>query len=276
LNALRADISELEREHPELAASFVKTRTILDSTWAAEETQLDARALTSRQQARLTASQELETTVHSIREKPGFERFLLGPSENEIKAAAALGPMAVINVSVRCDAFIVSSGGIQHLWLPRLSIDRIRAWKDKLNSGQVQETLEWLWKVLAKPVLAVLGYTSPPLTGTWPRICWIPTGSLSQFPIHAAGLHLQGGMNTLLDRAISTYGSSLRSVVEGRQAHQQSASSPQIAALVGDEKTLPNVRLEIDSLMRICKGFATAGHQTAIHSAGHPVGPGYM
>ena len=256
LNSLRTDISELERGHPDLAASFIKARSILDAPWSPEEAQPDAATLLSSQQAdmrRSTASQELEATVHSIREKPGFERFLLGPSEDEIMAAAALGPMVVINVSLRCDAFIVSTGGMQHLWLPRLSIDRIKAWKGKLNSGQVQETLEWLWKVLAQPVLAVLGYTSPPLTGAWPRICWIPTGSLSQFPIHAAGLHLQGGMDTLLDRAISTYGSSLRSVVESRQIRQQSASNPQIAALVGDERTLPNVRLEIDSVMRICK-----------------------
>ena len=46
--------------------------------------------------------------IGDIRRLPGFERFLLAPTDNELKAAAVSGPVVVINVSdYRCDALII-------------------------------------------------------------------------------------------------------------------------------------------------------------------------
>jgi hypothetical protein len=52
---------------------------------------------------------------------PGFDRFLLAPSEDELKTAADCGPIIIINVSdYRCDALIIEKSQLRTLGLPRL------------------------------------------------------------------------------------------------------------------------------------------------------------
>ena len=52
------------------------------------------------------------------------------------------------------------------------------------------DVLDWLWDVIAGPVLTALGHTGPPGPGDpWPRVWWCPTGPLTVLPIHAAGRH---------------------------------------------------------------------------------------
>ena len=54
----------------------------------------------------------------------------------------------------------------------------------------ILDVLDWLWDVIAEPVLTALGHTSAPETGSpWPRVWWCPTGPLTVLPIHAAGHH---------------------------------------------------------------------------------------
>jgi hypothetical protein len=79
----------LQQKCPQLAKDFIRLRGQLDSP---------AASMVGVNQ-RHRASQELEQTVEAIRKLPGFVRFLLAQSENELKAAAACGPIANINVS---------------------------------------------------------------------------------------------------------------------------------------------------------------------------------
>lgn len=256
LNIVRADVSELQAEHPHLAQSFTELQDKLDAPISLKKPSgtMSLETWTRQASARYNASRDLDGLLFKIRQLPTFERFLLGPSEGEILAAAHSGPIVIVNASeFRCDALIVLSDGIRPLWLPRLLPRDIEMHARDLDAHRISIVLlEWLWKVIAKPVLAVLGYEQTPPGDTWPRICWIPTGLLTKFPIHAAGLYRQDDVNntntSLLDRAISNYSSSIRTLVEGRQTRKRpdQSSKPKVAAFIGAQHglLLPYVGLE--------------------------------
>src|SRR5271155_5103814 len=87
------------------------------------------------------------------------------------------------------------------------------------HESQILEILEWLWDVLAEPVLRRLGHDGLPAeTGNWPRVWWCPTGILSLLPIHAAGYHRGDRLgDSVLERVISTYTSTIRALKHSRE-----------------------------------------------------------
>ena len=94
--------------------------------------------------------------------------------------------------------------------------------------------LEWMWDALAGPVLEELGFLGPPAEGQpWPRIWWVPTGPLTKFPIHAAGYHYRDTFETVLDRVVSSYSSSVGSIVMSRQGLARERTRGGKAVLVG-------------------------------------------
>ena len=98
--------------------------------------------------------------------------------------------------------------------------------------------MDWLWDTIRKPVLDALGLIHAP-SGSWPRIWWIPTGPLTKFPLHAAGDHSRGSCNTVLDRVISSYSSSIQALIQSQQGRSRVKVAPEVtkAVLVGMEMT---------------------------------------
>ena len=96
--------------------------------------------------------------IQQIRRLPDFNRFLRAPSEDEIKTTAEYGPIVIINTSdYRCDAIIIETDQIRALPLPHLCTRDIRA-RIKISLAEL-DTLEWLWRAIAQPVLYTLGFT---------------------------------------------------------------------------------------------------------------------
>ncbi|KAL4727149.1 hypothetical protein ACLX1H_006050 [Fusarium chlamydosporum] len=126
---------------------------------------------------------------------------------------------------------------------------------DALGSPKI---LGWLWETITSPVLDFLGYCSTPKDGNWPHIWWIPTGSLSKFALHAAGDYYPGTNETVLDRAVSSYNSSIKSIIQGR-LRESVARESQYALLVSMASTqgiradLPFAPKEISLVRDICK-----------------------
>ncbi|KIL92418.1 hypothetical protein FAVG1_04829 [Fusarium avenaceum] len=122
------------------------------------------------------------------------------------------------------------------------------------------KVLKWLWEAVAKPVMDGLGLTHKPMDDNWPHVWWIPTGSLSKFPIHAAGNYYPGTAETVLDRCVSSYSSSIKSLLKGR-LHQISVSGAPHALLVGMETTqglhspLPFARREVELVKTVCSSM---------------------
>lgn len=247
LLGLRSDIDDLQQDHPELAEEYLKFRDQIDSVKSTLSNPAAAWLPVNQPEYRHHAAKELERVIKTIRGLPGFDSFLQEPSEEDIRSAATFGPIVVINVSQhRCDAIIVEADGIRSQYLPKMTMQEIKARSQATTgvSSLKSEVLEWLWDGIVEPVLESVGLTSSPV-GDWPRICWIPTGPLVHLPLHAAGYHHVVN-KTILDRAIS--------LVQNHTFRQKSEASrkPEHAVLIG-MKELHNAPKEIEEVAKICQ-----------------------
>ncbi|PNP86561.1 hypothetical protein FNYG_00263 [Fusarium nygamai] len=215
LQDLRVDISALEDRHPELARSFVTLRNQLDAPLSQGGADTEVTGTSTETDQRHKAVNRMPILLAEIRSCPGFQDFLLPPSEAELRSAATRGPIVILNVSrYRCDALIVEQAALRVVQLPLLSPKNILAQTPHVRAF---ETLNWLWTAVAEPVLDALGFSDTPATDSWPHIWWIPTGLLTAFPIHAAGRHLDCDSGAVLDRVVSSYGSSIKAIIHSRQ-----------------------------------------------------------
>ncbi|KAF5682502.1 hypothetical protein FCIRC_4936 [Fusarium circinatum] len=205
-------------------------------------------------------TKELEDLIDEIRKLPGFEDLWTAPTKAETLEAAKYGPIVVINVSrARCDALLIEKHQMRSLALPNITNNLYQfARAGDFGSSKV---LEWMWDNITQPVLDTLGYSRPPKEGAWPRVWWIPTALLTLFPLHAAGYHRKDSSETVLDRVVSSYSSSTRAIIRGRQKELSSSFSSKAvprALLVGMQHTpesgsLPYANKEIDIVQKLCE-----------------------
>lgn len=256
---LRSDIDDLQQHHPKLAQEYLMYRDRIDSTKGAVSNPSAAWLPDQRPDYRHDANRELERVIASIRRLPGFENFLQEPSEEDIKTAATLRPVVVINVSrYRCDAIIVKSDGISVRSLPDITMEKIKDVSQAITGVRSLESkvLEWLWDNIVEPVLDTLNFTALPDEGDWPQICWVPTGPLVRLPLHAAGYHESSGNKTVLDRVVSSYSISLTALVQMHAYRQkpEAERKPQLAVAIGMPE-LPNALNEVREMARICQSI---------------------
>lgn len=233
----RTDLTALRERQPGLANEFEHLRNILNTPVPTPDfTTLSndaTRMLDSNE--RHKANLEFNSLVDKIRKETGFERFLLPPQAKDLKVAASSGPVVVINVNnMRCDAFLVKRSRIDVLHLRDLrheDIDenvgiitsiRQQPARGDMETVHMYRMLGWLWEVLVGPVLNELGFTKDvSKDDEWPHVWWVPTGPLSMFPLHAAGLYISDSgkpVETALDRVVSSYSSSLKALLHARAA----------------------------------------------------------
>jgi hypothetical protein len=248
---LRTEVSALQQANPSLANRFIMLRDQLEGGTKVPAEHPEQSHYIDRHDAGL----QLQTTIQEIREIPRFGKFLLPPSEEDMKSAAAYGPIVVINVSdYRCDALIIEKDKLHSIILPHLERQHL----DHLGkiTKYEAEMLEWLWEAIAEPVLGVLGFDKPPMDGQWPHIRWIPTGALCRIPIHAAGFHCDGSKNTVMDRVISSYSPSVKALIDGLERHNRTyqGRSQHKAVLFGSNQ-LRYAPKEIDEVEKICRAM---------------------
>ncbi|KAK7217302.1 hypothetical protein V2G26_005305 [Clonostachys chloroleuca] len=248
---LRTEVSALQEANSPLADRFIMLRDQLEGGTNTPAEHSDQPHYIDRHDAGL----RLQKTIQEIRQIPRFGKFLLPPSEEDMKAAAAYDPIVVINVSdYRCDAIIIEKDKLYSIRLPNVQRQHL----DHLGKITKYETemLEWLWDTIAEPVLRVLGFDKPPMDGQWPHIRWIPTGALCRIPIHAAGFHSDGSKNTVMDRVISSYSPSVKALIDGLERHSRSyqGQSQHKAVLFGSNQ-LRYAPKEIDEVEKICRAM---------------------
>ncbi|MFF4059263.1 CHAT domain-containing protein [Streptomyces sp. NPDC001668] len=276
---MRSDLAELRERHPDLAHHFEVLRDELDRPMELAslpepegQTSAAVRAVDAEEQRRSRADQ-LRATLVSIRAQHGFASFARPPAVSELLAQATSGPVVSFNVShYRTDALLLTSDGIESLYLPDLTYDVVidqiqtfhRALKtvadprmSPLTRKEAQATLhavlEWLWDAAAEPVLRSLGFTGEPSPGqSWPRVWWAPGGLLSLLPLHAAGHHselLRAGLRdgeplTVMDRVVSSYTTTIRALHHARRHH---TSAPSVSrSLIVAMPTTPGVQGRLD------------------------------
>ncbi|KAK6528991.1 hypothetical protein TWF694_004215 [Orbilia ellipsospora] len=278
---IRTDVSSLEAEYPDLAKEFLHLRDVLDSPIADslgfgspgfmfENNGMIPQEAEKRK--RRDAETRLIEVTEEIRSKNGFEGFLLPHTPEQLMAAADGCPLAIINVEEQqCHAFLVERHQIRAISLPRLDKSEI-ATKATLLKGadesEIWDVLEWLWDVVAHPILEALGFTSKPEGNEWPRIRWVPTGSLSQLPLHAAGKHLDDSDETVLDRVISSYSLSVKTLIYGQERKAPDLTVTNDALLVSMSKTTGHSDLyfaekEIEVLGGLCPALGLTAKKPA-------------
>jgi tetratricopeptide (TPR) repeat protein len=226
----RTDITDLEEQRPELATRFRQCRDQIDSL---EISRVNSVETATEQSAHLhrrhVLDEEFRDIIASIRALNGFENFLQGPTESQMKLLAADGPIVVLNVApTRSDAFIVTKDSIDTITLPNLQHDDLRTKAASLSSAvaascrpskyasatrEMKGVLSWIWDVVVGPVLDKLGYQEMPQPGAiWPHVWWIATDYLASMPLHAAQKK-----GYCLDCVISSYAPTIKSIVHARE-----------------------------------------------------------
>ncbi|KAI4148274.1 MAG: hypothetical protein LQ340_005151 [Diploschistes diacapsis] len=255
---LRSDLSKLEKKHSDLAEEYENLRDELrvpvkDNAGNSTTDEHDQEIRFQRQDT----YQKFQRLLPIIRAQPGFEDFLQPLSEEQARQAAVNGPIVVLNASVyRYDAIIIETHRIRAVDLPGLDQSKTQEMIQKLAT-HLGEVLEWLWNIVAKPVLSALDLAQNVSDlSKAPHIWWIPTGAISRFPIHAAGCHAASSGQTVMDRAISSYSVSLTALLNSRSA-KPPAHAPQSALLVSMRSTpmqseLPNAKAEIEQIEKFC------------------------
>ncbi|KAK0731979.1 CHAT domain-containing protein [Lasiosphaeris hirsuta] len=195
-------------------------------------------------------------------------------TKDEIRQAASRGPIVIINTSpLRCDAILIEYEGIRSVPLPNLRLDVIEARVGQFRSLQSSrasaeassrvaqemfQILEWLWVTTAGPVLDHLGFRQEIRNTAWPRLWWMPTGALSQLPLHAAGLHRTRPSDSVIDRAISSYTPSIKALLHTQSLPANPDPTGGRALLVSMPKTpgctpLPKASEELTKVAKLLK-----------------------
>jgi hypothetical protein len=248
----RTNLTALTAVAPELAARLQEVRAELDSPGRSvagvivdgPDRALDASAIAELTDRRMHRAREWDEVVERVQAIAGFSDFLRPPKATELCATATEGPVVVVNIgSYRCDALVITSGGVRAIPLASLTLDDVidvantylaslhqfersgRAATDvAILELAVNATLEWLWDTIAAPIVNEIGIRDRQSLDVnddpWPRIWWCPTGALTVLPLHAAGYHdpeERGSGRTVLDRAVSSYTPTVRVLDHSRR-----------------------------------------------------------
>ena len=266
---VRSDISVLRQSFPHLGQRFDDLRAKLDQPWRDDPVKLEQ--TNPDWNYRRDLSKQFESLLTDIRGINGFKNFLLGPSNTELKKMAAWGPIVVFNVSqIRSHAFLLGDNNIRAIQLAKLKFSDLEAHVKSFlavpadvkayenSKHEINRVLQWLWDVAVGPILDELGFTETPAREDgWPRIWWVCSGLLSILPLHAAGYHDSGSTKNAIDRVISSYTPTVKSLAYARERAVRAESlEEQRAMLVGmpetpGVKTLAWVTKEVEMLQKL-------------------------
>ena len=262
---IRGDLTDLRQAHPDLATRFTTLRELLDR---------DTDPAIHEDGYRIGAATELTATLREIQQLDGFATFALPPTADELLAAADQGPVVTFNIAYGGNALLLTKDGITALPLPRLTapavIDQVNAFHVALREAYdpaadrvaaqdiLTGVLKWLWDNVTGPVLEALGYHGTPADDApWPRLWWAPGGYLSLLPLHAAGHHDDPASGrTVLDRVVSSYTPTIRSLRHARRRQAAATAFPNRSLIIAMPVTpglseLRNVRTETELLTSI-------------------------
>ncbi|KAJ7839739.1 CHAT domain-containing protein [Mycena leptocephala] len=304
---LRTPLDALKETRPDLAEKLMVLSMQLEGAASRGTSEQMAQAVFAGQQSEVepiqVAAQRYHEAAHArdqllkeIRALHEFDRFLLPKTMSELSLVMERGPVVILSVSTwACDALVLMPGlgeEVLHIPLPDFSIGHAEAFGKSLDSlvghsgrgerlvgrregnvdpeAQFAYILRELWKLVAKPVLAGLGYTTP--SSNPQRIWWCLTGPLTSLPIHAAGLHGEddGFGSKLSDFVISSYTPSLTALLEGFRRGSDSQRGLQLLVVsqpsADGQAYIPGTQKEIDNIQRLAQ--ATAHQVTCLRLDG--------
>jgi len=196
---------------------------------------------------------EMQELLRKIRSRPGFERFLLGPSEQQLCDAASTGYIVVVNMTkLRSDAIIITSNGLRSIELASLHYEAAVEWLKKDPTQyeraafrnkiiEFRRFLAWLWRSCVKDILVEISKDNKD-SQHLPRVWWMGLGPCAYFPFHAAGIHDGISKEYTLSSVVSSYIPTLRSFINAKsQADVREISTEKPSVLIVEMRTTPGL-----------------------------------
>ncbi|KAE8414640.1 CHAT domain-containing protein [Aspergillus pseudocaelatus] len=263
----RTDLTALEERDESLATRFADLSLKLES----KSDQLSRLAhrgdcLDMSSESRIAAAKAFDDIVTEIRELDGFHDFLQPPTAAKYQALAVSSHIVLLNVSsFRSDALVVSSERIWNISLQTLrledAVNRANALTEAIRNDNattrmatndhIRQLLSWLWASVVNPIQIELRGNSGKAKL---RICWIPTGVMTNFPIHAAADEASG--DNAMDIIVSSYGTTIKAIRFSQQKLAQIAGRGGQALVVSmketpGERSLPFAEEEAECLLNL-------------------------
>ena len=220
--------------------------------------------------------EERDRLISQIRAQPGFESFLIPPSFNTLRSAAAGGPVILINHSRwRSDIIILLHDSPPSLILtsddfyPRakgLHEQLLGARKTGLDSGEYEDTLEevlrHLYDLVGSPVIERLRELR---ISEQSRVWWCPTSVFCSLPLHAMGPISSNGPTKLYfsDIYISSYTPTLSALIESREPSTQPLDVPSMLLVVQPDDEIPSSIEEMHIVQAVCPSVETLNGKVA-------------
>lgn len=269
----RAPAEKLASVNPELAQRLSAVASTLNETaWRPGERHVGDFVETGPD-VRRRAAHEWLLCVETVRAIPGFERFLLPPTFEELRTAAP-GPILYLLASFfGCSAVLLCPDCKSPVALPldRVTLREVAAQArlahaatagGRLDPAAADATLGqvlgWLWSTVVNPSLrfAVQHYIDVHQDErAGQRIWWCPTGPFSSLPLHAAyPSHAEedGCARELFESVTASYLLSARPLAPRHKPRV--AKSPSLLLIAMDEtpgnNPLPGVVREVDMFLK--------------------------
>ena len=258
----RANLIQLQQSNPELCDRYGEITNQLRNLEAIQRTdQLmgDHNAITpeARRNEAQRLNRELTETLEQIRQVPGYEKFLLPPTFDDLKPSFRDdNPLIYLITTPQGSlALIALPDRIDHLWLDDFTADTLneslQTWLDAYNNRRDDRhrwltTLETitgqLWQPIMEPVVTYLD------NHNLKRATLIPTGLLSLFPLHAAWTPdktTPTGKRYALDHICFTYAPNGQSLTAARAIAQNHPTVDTLLAIENPTGDLYNTHREI-------------------------------
>jgi len=214
--------------------------------------------LDAQMQRNRILSEDWERVVEQVRTIMGFSNFLQPVPFATLRAAAAEGPVILINISnYRSDAIILHINSPPLLVpLPDVHPNHLIHLAEQLTlatgagadrSKDIPPILRALWKDVVSPIVDHLAAMGVPEKS---RVWWCPTSKLCSLPVHAAGPYRPTQKN-LPDIYISSYTTTLSALIRARSNTSDLFVVPKLLVLGQPGEALPNVEAEIDNLRQL-------------------------
>ncbi|KAG4433811.1 hypothetical protein IFR05_010693 [Cadophora sp. M221] len=249
----RLDTTDLDKVDSTLAKEFTALRDQLDGSSNAFPSASDVPIGPALDmESRIKTSKRITDILERIYSDEKMKHVFLNHSMNDL-ALSGNETIVTINVSsVRSDALIVNRNRTWQLQLKDLHQEDVLHYARefletietdspvgrKKTNKSLHGLFKWLWDKTVGPVLVELGIGGN--TDEWPRVWWIPVGLMSIFPLHAAGDHSGKTNDNALDRVISSYATTIRSLSYSRRINQRALAATSTKAVFVAMASTPN------------------------------------
>jgi hypothetical protein len=209
--------------------------------------------------------------IQRVRAAPRLADFQRAPSVSRLQEAGCAPVVTLIVEASHGDALILTPDAAEpviHLPLPGITAGEVTKQVTRFRNARqiaqddaaslrtrrnaqhaMMDILAWAWGAITDPVLTALGYTVTPREESareWPRVWWCPTGTLAYLPLHAAGHHADaatGAVNprTVLDRVVSSYALTIRSLGYARRSATAGQAADRRGSLIVAPTEVPGV-----------------------------------